>query len=482
MLCRISTLTLLFATIVASTYAQETRGVILGRVTDPSGALISGASIKITNIATGVTVAVASNEQGNYSAPYLIPGSYRVAAEAPGFKQWRREPLDLHVDDRLNIEIRLEVGGLTEEVTVTADTPVLETTNASLGQVIDPMRVATLPITRGNPYHLIQLAPGVSYAGDMKQDQEYSLAAPVAYAMDGARSSRAEASIDGISVTFTNGNNEVMPAYTPPVDLVSEFKVQTANFDATSGQSEGGSVNISLKSGTNQFHGTALYVKMDPRLNANLYFANKANQPRGDFNYDRWGATFSGPVRIPRIYDGRNRTFVIYGYEQLKESYPRGTVTSVPTAEQRNGDFSALLAQGSLYQIYDPLTRRAEAGGRFRSDPIVGNIIPASRISPIARKMLDYYPLPNVTGTSDFRNNLSLPNEPETVDYTTHTMRMDHNRNDRHRMFARWNWAPRNQAGQNWFHNITQGQYTRMKGIGRGLRQHLHVRPGTRNE
>jgi hypothetical protein len=365
-----------------------------------------------------------------------------------------------------------------DQVTVTADTPVLETTTASLGQVIDPQRVATLPITRGNPYHLIQLAPGVSYAGDMKQDQEYSLAAPVAYAMDGTRSSRAEATVDGVSVTFTNNPNEVMPAYTPPVDLVSEFKVQTAMFDATVGQSEGGAINISLKSGSNQWHGSLNYVKMDPALNANLFFANRNNQPKGDFNYDRWGGTISGPVTIPKLYNGRNKTFIIYGYEQLKESYPRGTVTTVPTAEQRQGDFSALLKLGSLYQIYDPLTRRAEAGGRFRSEPIAGNIIPPSRISPIARKILEYYPLPNTAGTADFRNNLALPNEPEAVDYMTHTMRVDHNRTDRHRLFTRWNWGPRDQAGQNWFHNITQGQYTKMRGSGGALDSIYTFGPG----
>src|SRR5574340_264808 len=261
--------------------AQEARGVILGRVVDPSGAAVPGASVKITNTATGVVVTAKANDQGNYSAPYLIPGAYRITADAPGFKQTVRGNIELRVDDRLDIEIRLEVGNLSEQITVTADTPVLETTNASLGQVMDAPRFATLPITRGNPYHLIQLSPGVSYAGDMKQDQEYSLAAPVAYAMDGTRSSRAEATVDGVAVTFTNTNNEVMPAYTPPVDITSEFKVQTAMFDATVGQSEGGAINISLKSGSNDFHGTALYVKMDPSLNANLFFANKNGQPRG---------------------------------------------------------------------------------------------------------------------------------------------------------------------------------------------------------
>jgi len=463
---RIALVSLLLMSAVSPLAAQEPRGVILGRVIDPSGAVIPRATVKITNTATGVAATAGSNEQGNYHAPYLIPGRYRLAATADGFKEWVRDNVELRVDDRLDLEIRMEVGNSTERVTVTAETPVLETATASLGQVIDPQRVATLPITRGNPYHLIQLAPGVSYAGDMKQDQEYSLAAPVAYAMDGTRSSRAEASVDGIAVTFTNNNNEVMPAYTPPVDIMGEFKVQTAMFDATVGQSEGGAINISLKSGGNEFRGTASYFKMHPSLNANLFFANKNGQPRGEFNYDRWGGSFSGPVKLPGIYNGRNRTFFIWGYEQLEESYPRGTVQTVPTKEQREGDFSALLRLGTLYQIHDPMTRRPEAGGRFRTDPIPGNVIPSSRISSIARKILDYYPLPNSAGTSDFRNNLQLPNEPETVDYLTHTVRIDHNRNERHRLYGRANYAPRDQAGQNWFHNITQGQYTHMRGSG----------------
>ncbi len=207
--------------------------------------------------------------------------------------------------------------------------------------------------------------------------------------MDGTRSNRSEVTLDGVPNTATAGNNEVTASYVPPADVVGEFKVQTATFDASVGHTEGGVINLSLKSGTNALHGMAYYVKMAPELNANLFFANRINQPRGDFTYNRWGLMSGGPVLLPKVYDGRNRTFYMYGYEGIHESRPRGTTLTVPTAKQRQGDFSDLLRLGSAYQIYDPATRRTAAGGRFQSDPVPGNIHadvrdePALRLQPV---------------------------------------------------------------------------------------------------
>ncbi len=444
---------------VTAAAGQEARGTILGRVTDSSGAVIPGASVKITNQSTGVTTSLVTNDQGNYQAPYLIPGKYRVLAEMAGFKRFLREGVELRVSDRLELDIALNVGEVTETVTVVGDSPLLETATASLGQVVDSRRVAELPLPHGNPYHLIQLAPGVGFARSLTLDRPFEPTHIVGYAMDGVRSNRSEVTLDGVPNTSTADAREVISAYVPPTDVVAEFKVQTATFDASVGNTEGGAINVSLKSGANNFHGTAYLVKMDPSLTANLFFANRSAQPRGDFTYNRWGTMASGPVIFPKLYNGRNRTFYMYGYEGIHETRPRGTTLTVPTEKQRNGDFSDLLRLGSQYQIYDPATRRAVAGGRFQNDPVPGNIIRPERIHSMAKKILGYYSLPTVAGTADGRNNLPLPNEPEPITYYTHTFRLDHNISERHRIFSRVNVYKRDSHYNTWFHNLTTGQW-----------------------
>jgi len=443
----------------AGSRAQEARGTILGRVTDSSGAVIPGASVKITNQSTGVTTSLVTNDQGNYQAPYLIPGKYRILAEMAGFKRFLREGIELRVSDRLELDIALNVGEVTETVTVVGDSPLLETATASMGQVVDSRRVAELPLPHGNPYHLIQLAPGVGFARSLTLDRPFEPTHIVGYAMDGVRSNRSEVTLDGVPNTSTADAREVISAYVPPADVVAEFKVQTATFDASVGNTEGGAINVSLKSGANNFHGTAYLVKMDPSLTANLFFANRSGQPRGDFTYNRWGTMASGPVIFPKLYNGRNRTFYMYGYEGIHETRPRGTTLTVPTEKQRNGDFSDLLRLGSQYQIFDPATRRAVAGGRFQNDPVPGNIIRPERNNPIAKKILSYYSLPTVAGTADGRNNLPLPNEPEPITYYTHTFRLDHNISERHRIFSRVNVYKRDSHYNTWFHNLTTGQW-----------------------
>ncbi len=440
--------------------AQEVRGTILGRVTDAQGSVVPNAVVRVINTGTGIAVTLQTNEAGNYQAPYLLLGTYRVEAEAAGFKRVHREGLEVRLGDRLEINLQLPVGEVTETVNVEAPTPMLETASASMGTVVDSRRVSDLPLAHGNPYHLMQLAMGVAFTGNPALDRPFEPSHIANYAMDGARGLRNELSLDGVpNTSSTAGRNEIAAAFVPPNDVVGEVKIQTAAFDAAVGHTQGGVVSMSLKSGTNQLHGTAYYVKMAPELTANDYFANARGQARGEFTYNRWGASLNGPVILPKLYDGRNKTFVMYGYEGIHETRPRGGVFTVPTEAQRNGDFSALLRIGSNYQLYDPATRRAVAGGRFQSNPIPGNIVPASRISPIARNILKYYAAPNVAGTVDFRNNLSLPNAPEPITYYTHTWRLDHNLSDRHRVFGRANVYKRDSNYNNWFENAATGQW-----------------------
>ncbi len=445
----------------ATASAQDARGSIVGTVTDATGAVVPGAPVEVINKAMGTRNSLRTNDAGLYTATFLIPGMYQVKVEVAGFKKFLRDDLEVRVNDRIEVDIKLEVGAAEQSVTVTGETPLLNTESATLGAVVDGRRVSELPIPHGNPYFLIGLAAGVSFTRDPRLDRPFEPTHIVGYTMDGTRANRSDITIDGAVSTATAGNGEVISSYVPPADIVAEFKVQTATFDASFGQTEGGVTNISLKSGTNQLHGTAYYTNMTPGLFANDYFANANKIPLADFYYHRWGASTGGPVYIPKVYDGRNKTFFMWGYEGIKEARPRnnGTAT-VPTPEMKNGDFSRLLAIGANYQIYNPFTRRSIGSGRYQQDPFAGNIIPSSLFNPISKKVLDtYYPKPLTAGNADGTNNYLRPELMEQADYYTHSIRVDHNFNEKNRMFVRTSWYDRNSTYNDYFDNLVTGDY-----------------------
>lgn len=438
--------------------AQEARGSIIGTVTDSTGAVIPNTTVLILNKAMGTRNTVVTNEQGFYQATFLIPGVYQISVEMPGFKKYVRDNLQVQVNDRLEVNVTLEVGAAEQSVTVTAETPLLNTATASVGTVVDSRRVAELPIVHGNPFQLIGLAAGVSFTRDPRLDRPFEPTHIVGYTMGGTRANRSDITLDGSPATATAGNGEVIASYVPPADIVQEFRVQTATFDASFGQTEGGVTNISLKAGTNNFHGTGYYNKMAPEFFANDFFANRQGTPRPDFNYDRWGASFGGPVWLPRIYNGKNRTFFMWGYEGINESRPRNNGTpTVPTAAMKRGDFSQLLALGPTYQLHNPFSRVPAAGGLISAQPFPGNIIPPSLINPVAREILKYFPDPLQPGNPDGTNNFQRPELLENINYWTHSVRIDHAFSERHRVFGRGSLYDRNSDYNNYFDNLATG-------------------------
>jgi hypothetical protein len=448
----------LLAILTGTAYAQEARGTITGTVRDASKSVVPGASITVTHIAMGTTVTRTTNESGIFEASYLIPGAYRVTAELSGFKKYVRE-VDVRVSDRLELDIVLDVGGATETVTVTSETPLLETASASLGQIVDARRVAELPTPHGDPYALIGLASGVSFTGSQRLDRPFEPTHIVGYAMDGTRGNRSDLTIDGVPSTATANAGEVIASFVPPPDLVQEFKVQTATFDASFGNTEGGVTNLSIKSGSNSLHGTVYIQKTPPNLFANDFFANANNIPLPDFSYNRYGGTAGGPVMFPG-YDGRKRTFFMYGFEGIHEARPRNNGTpTVPTEAMRNGDFSALLALGPQYQIYNPFTRRSVGNGRFQQDPFPGNIIPPGLVNPVAKAILQYIALPKTAGRSDGTENFQNPALLEKIPYASNTIRIDHVLSSRQRLFGRVSWYDRNSNYNNYFDNLSTGEW-----------------------
>jgi hypothetical protein len=270
-------------------HAQEARGTISGTVMDANKAVVPAATVKITNVAMGTTQEVQTNESGLYQVPYLIPGIYRIVVEANGFKRYIREGIALQVNDKLEIDPLLEVGGSQETVTVTADAPLIESTTASMGQVVDARRVSELPTPHGDPFFLIGLAGGTTFGAaatggrDVRLDRPFEPTHITGYAIDGTRPNRGDVTIDGAPSTSVANAFEVTASYVPPTDIIQEVKVQTATFDAQFGNTEGGVTNIAIKSGTNDLHGSAYWVKMPSKLSANDFFSNRIGSPRPEF-------------------------------------------------------------------------------------------------------------------------------------------------------------------------------------------------------
>ena len=431
-------LTALSIVLPIATLAQETRGAILGRVTDTSGAAAAGAEVRATNGATGVTATARSNDSGNFVLPYLLTGVYSVHVAMPGFKQFVREGIEVRINDRLELNIEMQVGAASESIEVKAETPLLDTQAGSLGQVVDQRRIVDLPTFGGSVMVLVQLAPGVMNTTDMRlaKSGSFSINKNSQVATDGAGQYNNEFTLDGVSNTQAEGGSSRV-GFIPPPNAVSEFKMQTAPFDASAGHTVGALVNVGTKSGTNDVHADILWALRNSALDTPNIFQNRAGQKLSHYTDNRWYAGGGGPVIFPKVYNGKNRTFFYYGYAENKFGVPQSFLSTVPTDAMRRGDLSDLLAIGAQYQVYDPKTTTATPNGQFTREPFAGNIIPPSRLDPVALKILSYWPRPNQAGTRDGRNNYFYT--PTALERTwDHLGRVDHAFSQNHRIFFRF--------------------------------------------
>ena len=408
---------------------------ITGIVTDTSDAVMSGVEVTVTNVATGAWRRVRSNEQGNYSVPFLQPGRYRITAQAQGFKPISRDGVTLAVDQVARIDITMEVGEVSEEIVVVAEPAMVDASNATLGVVVENRRVVDLPLNGRNALALVMLTPGVR-----------SLAGPTNSGFANRGTALSAVSINGgpgvlNSYVLDGGNNNQAQQsdinVQPAVDAVEEFKVQHNTMSAEYGFTAGGVVNIVSKSGTNEFHGTLYHFLRNDKLDARNTFA----ATRAPFRYNQFGGSLGGPITVPRTYSGRDRSFFFANYEEWRYRRYSNPIFRVPTAAERAGDFSNLrTAQGSLIPIYDLATTRPNpVGSGYAREPFVGNLIPASQIDPVARNILPFYPLPNRTPTDRFTN---ANNYQSTIDETQSmrqfTTKLDHRISDANSLFGRY--------------------------------------------
>ncbi len=473
--------------VAAALLAQNPYGRVTGRVRDSTGAVAPGATVRVVNLETNLASETATNAEGNWEVPNLNPGQYRVEVEKPGFKRYERGPLELRVGDVLALEIALELGAVSESVTITAEAPLLESATASLGQVVDNRRILDLPLPGASPMYLMQLAPGmVSTNPPTHGWLPHAVDSVSNVATDGTRTRSSEFTLDGIP-NMTQGGQL---SFSPPPEMIQEFRVETASFDASLGHFSGAHINMVLKSGTNTPHGNLLFSHVSRPLITRPFFTNrfiydtstgpvtqeKINQAWPPVKTNRYRATASGPVRLPRLYDGRNRTFGTYGLDILDRVRPEQSFFTIPTVRERGGDFSELLALGSQYQIYDPYTIAAAPGGRFSRQPVPGNVIPAARLDPMSQKILGYFPPPNAAGTADGRQNYSDP-QPRRIDYHSHTARVDQAIGASHRLYGSLTWSYLLETWGNAFHNLSKGSARNRQHRGFALDDVLTLRP-----
>ncbi|MEO5819042.1 MAG: TonB-dependent receptor [Vicinamibacteraceae bacterium] len=415
--------------------AQDTRGTITGTVADKSAAVLPGVTVGAVNVETGIVTSAVSNGEGIYLLPFLTPGKYTVTAELMGFKKYVREGLELRIADRITLDLSLDVGQMAEVVSVHAESPLLDVTSGSQGQVIDERRISLLPLSDGNAFTLARLAPGIAYTGDLKFSRPFDNAGTSGIVSDGAAGGN-EFTLDG-TPNMASGRRV---AYVPPAGAVAEFKVETASFDAQQGHTAGATVNVAIKSGTNNLKGEGYWYYRDDKLSKNDFFLQKAGRPKAEMSYDRFGGFAGGPIL-------KNRTFFFGAVEWLYDEFPEPGQFTVPTERMRNGDFSELLTAGIT--IYDPATAVRRADGRIERQPFPGNVIPAGRISPIARNYLQYWPLPNQAADAQQQNNF-LSSNPRTDDFYSVSLRADHRLSDRQSLFVRYTRNDRQEARGNW--------------------------------
>ena len=429
--------------------AQNATGTIDGRVTDASGGAVPGAKVMVENQATNVRFSLETNGEGRFYQRYLQPGSYQVSVEKVGFQRYRQNGILLDVEQTVSLEIPLRVGDVTTTVQVEAAAAQLSTESSTVATTVSNKAILDLPLG-GNrsPMSLVTLVPGVVPSGGSNSPW-----------ISGGRNDYNDVTIDGTSVIVPENNvSHLQIGYIPNEDSVQEISVVTNSLAPEYGRTGGGTINMATRGGTNQPHLTLFEFFRNNVLNANSWGNNRNGLPRGIVRYNQFGGTFGGPVYIPRLYNGKNRTFFFVSEQSVRTPSAVTDTGSVPTDAMRQGIFTGMTngASGGVGQpitIYDPMTAGPNAAcppaqpNCFRQ-PFPNNVIPQNRFDPVAMNLLKYWPEPNCAScvtnaalqTTNWRTQGVANNPYDQID-----ARIDHNFSEKFRMFARGS----NQSGVN---------------------------------
>jgi hypothetical protein len=399
--------------------SQDTTATVNGTVTDSTGGVVADARVTVVNHNTGVVAwNGATNSSGYYVALDIPVGAYDITAEHSGFKKTKVDYAALSVGQRAEVNLQMNPGEVTESITVTAEsaTTQLETSNSSISTLISPSEVDDLPLPSRDPMQLMLLVNGVSSGGSATGINTSQMS------INGSRSLNTEVLVDGVSV-LSNSTGQISPL--PSQDAMQEFRVSTSAYSAESGRTSGGTISMVVKSGTNLFHGGLYELFRNEDLNANNFFNNNRSIARPPDRYNQFGGTIGGPVWIPKLYNGRNRTFFFFNLDQTVQRVSSIPTNTVPTTAFKQGDFSS-----AAILVYDPLS----------STPFPKNVIPANRINSAAAKVMSFLPDPNSPGTPDPLNSRYINNNinPQVLSNTSpkYTGRMDESLGARDRLFG----------------------------------------------
>jgi hypothetical protein len=411
-------LMLLLMCVFTGLQAQTDRGAITGSVTDPAGAAVASATVTLVNPATGTKTTTHTTGAGVYSFPQIFPSVYNVEAEAKGFKKAVVQDVRVGVLQRLAVDIKLEMGAVTESVTVSSEAPLLTPTSASISTNIAPREYQDLPINFGGGLRsalgLISLLPGVN---NTKYGTHIS----------GGQANSRDYQLDGLSVTATEWQGDTR-SFQVPVDTIQEFSVVTNNFSAEFGRTGGGVESFTLKSGTNGFHGMlAEYIRNEAFDARPFYVAQRSVYKQHDA-----GGNIGGPVLIPKIYNGKDKTFFFFNYSAYRQNGSSANyLATIPSMKYRDGDFTERVGtNGAVVPIYDPASTSTNASGQLVRTPFSGNIIPKARFSKVAQAVAAYFPTPTGPG---YQGNY-VSSDMSTFRQDNYTGKLDHNIGANHKL------------------------------------------------
>lgn len=420
----------------AVSYGQTFFGSVVGTVNDASGAAMPQANVTLTNAGTGDRRTSQTDGSGSYQFVNLTPGQYRVEVEKTGFRRFLRENVVVEVQSAVRIDVSMQVGDVSQVVEVTSQVPLLQTENASLGQVVESRKVLEMPLNGRNIFGLVALVPGVVPGGQSGGTPTGTN--PFAWGnfqIGGGQANQSASYIDGAPVNASYVN---LTALVPTQDAIQEFKVQTNALGPEFGRFAGGVINLTTKSGTNGFHGSAYEFFRNRSLNANTFFNNRAGVARPAFSQNQYGANLGGPVV-------RDKTFFFGSWEGFRLRQGQSYVYSVPTDPMRAGNFADFRnGSGAMIPVYDPLTtcgRLGNAdcpGGTISRTPFPNNAIPDSRIDRAARALIPLWGRANSTGLPFTAVNNFIANASVGGDQDQYNARVDHTFSDKQRAFMRY--------------------------------------------
>jgi Carboxypeptidase regulatory-like domain len=460
---RIFPFVLAFVALASFATAQETLSKLTGRVTDPTGAVVPHAQVVVTNTETGSKTTVQSNNSGDYTVPFLNPGIYQVQASSPGFKNYVHSGLRLQTEQTVVENIVLSVGRVDQTVTVNAETPLIDTADASPGQSITAEQVEDLPSNGRAPLGFAHLEYGAVAKGkhSMSQVRPFDNSTADDFSLGGGNSSSNELLLNGVPNMQDSGRTA---GFSPELDAVDAIHVDEFSANAALGDTSGGVVDITTKAGTNQFHGSASeYYNGSRPFQARPYFTSPTATITST-HFNQYAATIGGPVEIPRLVHGRNKLFFFYAFEGYTGNSPATTITSVPTQAERNGDFSALLGVTSADQLYNPFVGQNVTSGTttYWQRPAIPNNVFANaglKVDPVAAAYLKLIPLPNYTGSSakaDGEDNY-YAYDPTTNNYKSNMGRVDWNVSDSDKVFFETHRSRYDNSQSNIFNNALSG-------------------------